>query len=87
MRSVLAVTSVTLAFGGWTMESRPSDRPTGSPVMTITSLHYLGDYIPTDRVHIFRGQNAPIEVDGKLLDLSTGVEVRTSSGATTSSTW
>jgi hypothetical protein len=85
MRSVLAVIGITLAIGGWTMEPGPFARPAGDHVMTITSLHYLGNYIPSDRVHVFRGQPAAIEVDGSLLDLSTGVEVRTATGAATSS--
>jgi hypothetical protein len=53
-------------------------------VPTISTLNYLRSYAAGDTVQVCRGNPADITVTGHLVDLSTGVEVRTGSGAATS---
>src|SRR4029079_1820911 len=57
----------------------------GSPPTrrTIASLSYLETYSATSTVKVYRGVPADILVKGHLVDLATGVEVRTASGAAT----
>src|SRR5262249_54281033 len=61
-----------------------TNRPAAN--MTIGSITYLDSYSATDKVRIFRNQTASIEVKGKLLDFSTGVEVKTQTGGSTDMT-
>ena len=59
--------------------------PVGAPgALTIASMNYLQSYRPGDTVRVFRGIPADIAVNGHLVDLSTGVEARTSGGSATS---
>ena len=77
LRSMTAVAMGSVMLGG----ARPIARAT--PIRaTVNSLEYLGTtYSSSDRVPIFRGVSADITVRGQFVDLSTGVEVRTTSGA------
>jgi hypothetical protein len=50
---------------------------------TISTLSYLETYSATGTVKVYRGVPADITVQGHLVDLATGVEVRTASGAAT----
>src|SRR6476646_2938943 len=81
MRQLLLVGVVVLTTNRSALEG-PRDRHE-LPRMTIGSIHYLDTYGPTDKVRVFRGRTANIEVSGRLLDLSTGVEVKTASGGNT----
>src|SRR5580765_4279735 len=58
-------------------ETRPPTR------RTIASLSYLETYSATSTVKVYRGVPADILVKGHLVDLATGVEARTASGAAT----
>lgn len=48
---------------------------------TISGMSYLGNYGAQDTVKVWRTQEALITVNGSLLDLSTGVEVKTAAGS------
>ena len=54
--------------------------PPVSRAMTISGITYIDSYGATDAVRIWRDQPADIVVRGRLLDLATGIEVRTASG-------
>ena len=53
------------------------------PRLTVSSLTYLETYGPGDKVKVYRGTPADITVKGHLVDLSTSVGARTSSGEAT----
>src|SRR3954470_15006205 len=52
----------------------------GVPAHTVSSVEYLGTYFGASRVSVWRGQSADLVVFGSLVDLNTGVEVKTSTG-------
>ena len=81
MRQLLLVSVVVLATNRSAFEGLRDRHEL--PRKTIGSIHYLDTYGPTDKVRVFRGRTANIEVNGRLLDLSTGVEVKTASGGNT----
>jgi len=68
----------TMMWGLATMAAAAGLR--GVPAHTVSSVEYLGTYFGASRVSVWRGQSADLVVVGSLVDLNTGVEVKTSSG-------
>jgi hypothetical protein len=76
-------TAILTALGAALLSTYPAATVPRGRAITITGTSYLGDFGPSERVKIWRGVNADIDVRGQFLDLATGVEVRTASGAQT----
>ncbi|WP_411281110.1 hypothetical protein [Gemmatimonas sp.] len=81
MTRILRLPPLLLAFAAFSL--RASDLLSRR---TVTSVEYLGTFSASQTVPVFRTQSADVVVRGSFLDLSTGVEVRTPSGATVSGT-
>jgi len=80
MRYLSALGSFSLALAS---HVGPRAGVTNEPVKpwTISGMSYLGSYGAHDTVKVWRTQEALITVNGSLLDLSTGVEVKTAAGS------
>src|SRR5256885_2276218 len=81
MRELAWAAIVAVATGMGAFGTEHGSTSTGRRPMTISGMTYLGSYSAGDKVKVWRGQPADIVVRGQLLDLSTGVEVKTSGGS------
>jgi len=68
MRQLIIASVAILAANRSGNDARPA--VDARPTTTIGSIRYLDSYGPSDKVRIFRGRTANVEVSGKLLDRS-----------------